>query len=279
MEGFTDAAARRYDEIARAGATLAVALDFDGTLAPIVEDPRTARIAPEAPGVLAELSTHIRALAVITGRPARQVLDLGGLDGLGAEMEQRESALFVFGQYGNERWSSDSPHVISPPPPPGLAGFLAELPRLLRESGTQPWVEEKGIAVALHTRALDDPQAAYDTLLPVIAAAAHEHGLRVEPGRYVIEVRGPGMDKGQALRRFVDEVGAGAVLYVGDDLGDLDAFATVEELREEGVPGLIVCARATESAIAEQADIVVTGPAGVLALLRQLTADLVRAHA
>ena len=279
MEGFTTAARRRYDEVVRSGERLAVALDFDGTLAPIVDDPREAHIAPEAPGVLAELATHIGALGVITGRPARQVLDLGGLDDLGEQLRARGCELFVFGQYGNERWSSGSSRVVSPPPPAGLAGFLTELPRLMRESGVEPWVEEKGIAVALHTRALDDPQQAYDTLMPLVTEAAGRHDLRVEPGRLVIEVRGPGMDKGQALRRFLDEVGAGAVLFAGDDLGDLDAFAAVEELREEEMPGLLVCARTMDSELAERADAVVAGPAGVLDLLRRLTADLERTGA
>jgi len=278
MEGTTEAR-RRYDEVVRAGASLAVALDFDGTLAPIVEDPREARIAPEAPGVLAELATHIGALGVITGRPARQVLELGGLDDLGEEVRARGRDLFVFGQYGNERWSSGSPRVVSPPPPAGLAGFLADLPGLMREGGVEPWVEEKGIAVALHTRSLDDPQEAYDTLMPLVTAAAGRHDLRVEPGRYVIEVRGPGMDKGQALRRFVAEADAGAVLYAGDDLGDLDAFDAVDELREVGTPGLLVSARTTDSAVSERADVAVAGPAGVLDLLRQLSADLARTRA
>jgi trehalose 6-phosphate phosphatase len=61
------------------------------------------------------------------------------------------------------------------------------------------------------------------------------------------------------------------VVFVGDDLGDLPAFAEVDRLRGEGVPGLVVCSGSTEvTALAERADLVVDGPEGVAALLRSL---------
>ena len=65
--------------------TRAVLFDFDGTLAPIVENPQAAVIHPDAPGVLVDLSAQVAAVAVLTGRPARQVLALGGLDEVGGE--------------------------------------------------------------------------------------------------------------------------------------------------------------------------------------------------
>lgn len=91
----------------------------------------------------------------------------------------------------------------------------------------------------------------------------------------VLELRPPGMDKGVALLEHVRETGAGAVLYAGDDLGDLPAFAAVEKLRADGVPGLLVCSGSAEvGALAERADLVVDGPAGVVELLRALAAQL-----
>jgi trehalose 6-phosphate phosphatase len=91
----------------------------------------------------------------------------------------------------------------------------------------------------------------------------------------VLELRAPGVDKGAALEEHVREVGAGAVLYAGDDLGDLAAFAAVEKLRGEGVPGLLVCSGGGETnesvpEIEDRADIVVDGPAGVVGLLGAL---------
>jgi trehalose 6-phosphate phosphatase len=166
--------------------------------------------------------------------------------------------------------------VISPKPPRGLASFTAAVPRLLRLAGAEEaWVEEKGLAVAVHTRRLEDPQAAYDRLLAVLTDAARSHDLDVEPGRHVVEIRAHGMDKGAAVHRLVDEVGAKAVAFIGDDLGDLEAFNAVDDLRRRGFHGLLVASHSEEeSALAERADLIVDGPEGVLDLLRQLVADI-----
>jgi trehalose 6-phosphate phosphatase len=99
----------------------------------------------------------------------------------------------------------------------------------------------------------------------------------VEPGRYVLELRPPGMDKGKALRSFVDDRAArpSAVLFAGDDLGDLAAFDAVDGLRAEGVPGALVCSGSTEvTALADRADLVVDGPAGVVDLIGSLADSL-----
>lgn len=123
----------------------------------------------------------------------------------------------------------------------------------------------------MHTRRAADPQAAYDALRGPLAALAERHGLIVEPGRFVLELRPPGIDKGVALAEYVRETGARSVLYAGDDLGDLAAFAAVEKLRAEGTAGLLVCSGSTEvTELAERADLVVDGPAGVVGLLTAL---------
>src|SRR6478736_7865039 len=94
-----------------------------------------------------ELDEQVRAVAVITGRPARQVLALGGLEEVGNAIGEHGRELFVLGQYGNERWTSTNRRVISPKPPRGLASFTAGLPRLLRRGeADEAWVEEKGLA-------------------------------------------------------------------------------------------------------------------------------------
>ena len=275
MEFRTPEGQQRYDELVASAASAVVGLDFDGVLSPIVPDPASATIHPEGPVVLLALAEQVRGVAVITGRPARQAISLGRLDQVGAALAERGRELFLLGQYGNERWSSGSGEVVSPPAPEGLGSFLAGLPDLLRHHGAaDAYVEEKGLAVAVHTRRLPDPTAAFDRLLPVISEAALAHGLGVEPGRLVIEVRAPGMHKGQALRTIHAELGARGVLFAGDDLGDIEAFRAAAALREQGEPGLLVCSGSEEQrALVELSDIVVDGPAGVLALLRRFARD------
>jgi trehalose 6-phosphate phosphatase len=269
-----------YAALVRAGDGLLVALDFDGTLAPIVDDPAVALIHRDAHDVLVGLAARVRAVAVLTGRPARQVLALGGLDEVGDAIGESGRELVILGQYGNERWTSNARRVVSPKPPAGLARFIGDLPRLLRQAdATDAWVEEKGLAVAVHTRRMAEPREAFDRLLPALTEAAKERNLTVEPGRMVIEIRAAGMDKGLALRRLVDEYDARAVLFVGDDLGDVPAFEAVADLRAAGMPTLLVCSGSDEqSALRELADVEVAGPDGVMAFLHGLTADLTAAH-
>ncbi len=208
MEFASTCGEREYAALVRAADDLVVGLDFDGTLAPIVEDPESAHIHPDAGEVLVEFAGQVRAVAVVTGRPARQALALGGLEEVGNAIGETGRELFVLGQYGNERWTSTDRRVISPKPPRGLATFTSELPRLLRRAdAVGAWVEEKGLAVAVHTRRLDDPDAAYERLLPILTEAAKGHEMDVEPGRSVIEIRAHGMHKGAAIHRLVDELG------------------------------------------------------------------------
>lgn len=266
---------RRYAELVRAAESVAIGLDFDGVLSPIVEDPATAHIHPEAGDMLADLAAQVRAIAVITGRPARQALALGGLEEVGNRIGDAGRELFLFGQYGNERWSSTNRRIISPRPPHGLSTFLLELPAVLRRVGAQDaHIEEKGLAVAVHTRRLSEPGDAARRLAGPLGELAAAHDLIVEPGRNVLEVRAPGMHKGHAVRTLVEEVGAGGFLFAGDDLGDIEAFAEVGRLHDEGLPTLLVCSGSEEQrALADLADVVVDGPEGVIELLRQLTED------
>ncbi|MFD3452481.1 trehalose-phosphatase [Streptomyces sp. NPDC058691] len=249
-----------------------VALDFDGTLAPIVPDPDSARAHPEAARVLARLAPRIGSVVVVTGRPAGVAVRYGGFAGVpGLEH------LVVLGHYGAERWDARSGEVRAPGAHPGVDALRAELPGVLDGIGAWhgTWVEDKGRAVAVHTRRTEDPQAAFEALRGPLEDLAERHGLIVEPGRMVLELRPPGMDKGVALGDYLREVGAGPVLYAGDDLGDLAAFGAVEKRRADGLPGVLVCSGSPEVAeLAARADLVVDGPEGVVRLLDTLAAVL-----
>ncbi|MGX5188961.1 trehalose-phosphatase [Streptomyces avermitilis] len=257
--------------LARPGRAV-LAFDFDGTLAPIVPDPDQARAHPDAVPALAALAPKVASVAVITGRPAGVAVRYGGFAGVpGLEH------LVVLGHYGAERWDAVSGTVNAPAPHPGVAAVRAELPGFLDRIGAWQgtWIEEKGRAVAVHTRRATDPQAAFEALREPLTDLATRHGLIVEPGRMVLELRPPGMDKGVALLEYARETGAEAVMYAGDDLGDLPAFAAVDKLRSDGVPGLLVCSGSSEvTELAERADLVVDGPPGVVSLLYALAARL-----
>ncbi|MDQ3095310.1 MAG: trehalose-phosphatase [Actinomycetota bacterium] len=248
-----------------------VAFDYDGTLASIVADPTTATPHPDVVAALSGLAPLVGTVAVITGRPARAAVELGGFAGRpGLEH------LIVVGHYGLERWSAATGGYETAEPPEGLDVVRAALQELLDSLGVgDADIEDKGLSVAVHVRRLAEPLAAYAAIEPPLRELAERAGLVAEPGRLVVELRPPGMDKGAALRALIDEFGATSVMFSGDDLGDLAAFAEVARLRGEGIPGLLVCSGSDEvTALAERADLVVDGPGGVAALVGRLVATL-----
>jgi trehalose 6-phosphate phosphatase len=248
-----------------------VGMDFDGTLAPIVNDPENAYADRDAVAALGRLGSKVGAVCVITGRPVRTAVRLGRFlqtPGLGS--------MIVVGQYGVERWNAAGDEYLVPPDPPEIASLAGELPGVLAALDLgQARIEFKGRAVVVHTRGLADPATAFRRLADPLRDLGARHGLLVEPGRNVWEIRAPGVDKGTALRRLVAETGARQVIFAGDDLGDLPAFEAVQELRSEGTPGLLISSASTEEdALTKLADVVLDGPGGVAAWLTELAERL-----
>jgi trehalose 6-phosphate phosphatase len=242
-----------------------IGTDFDGTLAPIVADPRAARALPGAVPALRRLARAVGTLAVITGRPAAEAVDYGGLDAV--------PGLIVLGHYGWQRWQDGE--LTGPGSPPAVQAARQVLPGVLGRAPEGTWVEDKGHALAVHTRRTADPDAALGLLRGPLDDLAERLGLAAQPGRMVIELRPPGVDKGTALTGLVRERAADPVMFCGDDLGDLPAFAAVRTLRAEGIRGCAVASASAESPqVAAAADLVVEGPEGVVALLTALAAEL-----
>jgi trehalose 6-phosphate phosphatase len=240
-----------------------IALDFDGTLAPIVADPAAARATPETTAVLGRLAGLAGTVAIITGRPAADAAAFAGLTAA--------ANVLVLGHYGRQRWERG--RLSGPAAPPGLAVARAELAGVLSAAGAGhgTWVEDKGDALAVHTRRTAQPSAEFERLASPLAALAERTGLIVEPGRLVLELRPPGADKGKAIVELAAARLPAAILFCGDDLGDKPAFAAVGDLRAAGTPALLVCSGSAEvPELAGYADLVVDGPGGVAALLASL---------
>lgn len=271
MHRLVEDADQRISSVVDCGGPLLLCLDYDGVLAPIVPDPAQAAIHHRAADVLRAAAPRIQDIAIVTGRPARQAVGLGRLDELAADLAEHGCSLQVRGQYGAQRWTP-AEGVVSPPPPAGLSGLGAELPGLLASAGaTTAIVEDKGLALAVHTRTMDDPSEALERIGEVLLPAAKRWGLVAEPGRFVLELRAPGHDKGGAIRELVAELEPAAVVYIGDDLGDIPAFEAVAALRREWLPGLLVCsASEEEQALLDLADLSVPGPDGVMDLIERL---------
>jgi trehalose 6-phosphate phosphatase len=252
-----------------------LAFDFDGVLSPIVDDPGLAQPFPGIFDALASLGRSVGSIAIITGRPVSFMISRNGFDALATTRD-----LTIYGQYGLERWDAQSQAMTTRPVNGGIAVVREELAGLLQQPGMPDgaWIEDKGNAVAVHTRRTADPAAALEMISQPVRDIAGRHHLHVEPGRMVLELRPHGMHKGDVLREIVTGKGMGSVLYAGDDLGDLSAFAVVDELRADGVPGVKVCSASTEAPeVAAAADLVVDGPPGIGNLLGDIQRQIKQA--
>jgi len=123
-------------------------------------------------------------------------------------------------------------------------------------------LEDKGLAVAVHWRGAPDEDLAAAETAALVAEVGEATGLAREPGKLVEELRPPiDWDKGATVRSLAAERRLAEVCYVGDDRGDLAAFAAVRELG--GVAVAVDHGRETPPGLLAQADVVVTGAEGV----------------
>ncbi len=241
-------------EIARLAPRAGLFLDLDGTLAPIVARPELVRILPEIQLVLSRLAKRLEVVAVVSGRPSSQVRELVDVEDV-----------VVVGTHGLEG------------EPPMAAEVLVEIEAAAAAVGA--WVEPKGAAAAVHFRGLEDPEAAEAASAGALAALATAHSLEILPGKRILELTPEGRPrKGGALERIARERALQGILFAGDDVGDLDAFAALDKLRASGLWTCGVVARGKEAPpeVEAAADLVVDGPPGVAALLGSLADELDR---
>jgi trehalose 6-phosphate phosphatase len=260
----TDASAKVVTALREQVPRALIALDFDGTLAPIVTDPADSRPAPGALDALAVLARAGTQIVVITGRDARTAVELGGFDTV--------PGLIVEGLYGAETWQAGE--LDAPEEPPVIGDLRARLPAVVAAHTVDPavWIEDKRLSLVVHARRARDPAAAIEAVRAPVSDLAARLGLETHDGRDVLEIRLPGYDKGAVLRRLVARFEPRAVLFAGDDLGDLPAFATIRHLRAHGYLAWSVAASTEIAQVRAAADLHVDGPAGLVGLLRAVAA-------
>lgn len=196
-------------------------LDFDGTLAPIVTEPARSRLAAGLEDVLAGLAQQLGLVALVSGRPAAFLAERASIPGV-----------LLIGLYGLEEWRDGSPRVR--PEAGAWRQAVAEAREVLagRFSAFEGvHVEDKGLAVAVHWRNAADHVTAEAAVTAIVTELAAQTGLALVSGKLVWELRPPvSWDKGSVVTSTARELGLERVVYVGDDFGDLPAFAAAREL-------------------------------------------------
>jgi trehalose 6-phosphate phosphatase len=194
---------------------LLVAMDFDGTISPIVDHAGDARPLPRSAAAFAELTALPRTTtALISGR---------ALDSLRAVASPPDETLLI-GSHGAEAWlgPGSAPLTLDPEQLSLLEdvrGILTEIADLA--PGTV--LEEKPAGVVLHTRlAADD--VAEDAVAAARAALQDRPGVYLKNGKRVLETSVVHASKGEGVDFLRQATGATGVLFAGDDTTDEDAL-------------------------------------------------------
>lgn len=204
-------------------------LDFDGTLVEIAEKPDAVQVTARLQDLLAQLSDKLAGrVAIVSGRAAMQVHGLLG-----------GPPVSVVGSHGLEfRFANGRSFMPEPP---------AELEHVRREMGrlAQEWenvlIEEKPLGAALHYRLAPEAE---DACVALARGLAADHGLHLQTGKMMVELRCGGGDKGSAIERLMEEppMRGTRPVFIGDDDTDEPAFLAAQAL---GGAGILVGARTT----------------------------------
>jgi len=222
---------------------VALFLDVDGVLAPIVPRPEDAHVPEETRAELRRLHERYALVACITGRTREDAERVVGVP-----------ELVYVGNHGLDG-EAEAPLWTE-----RLASFLAGL--------DWPRIENKGLTASLHYRDRPDEDAARAEL-EEIAAQARAAGFVARFGRKVLELIPPlDANKGTAVRRLLELKGVRRALYAGDDTTDLDGFRALDGL--DVVVRVAVVSHEGPSELYDSADLTVDGPGEFLQVLRRL---------
>ncbi len=205
-----------------------IALDFDGCLAPLVDDPSSSRPLPEAAAVLEEIvAFDDLELAIISGRPADDLIHLANppantwiVGSHGAEIGHVDGE----GNFTREDFELDAEAATL------LERVTADLAKIA-EAYEGVWVEHKPAAAALHTRQAR-PEVGAAARDAALAGPATLEGVHPMQGDEVVEIAVVAATKGEALTALRADVEKRrgepvTVLYAGDDVTDETALATL----------------------------------------------------
>ena len=245
--------------------------DIDGTISRIATVPSEANVSEEARSAMRRLSQRLAVVGAVTGRAASDGAAMIGLPDM-----------LVVGNHGlewlhrEERWVHPSADASRR----SLDAALAEIGEAVTRAGFADGVllEDKQLSASIHYRLSPDPVAARETIADVATTIASAHGLRVSEGRFVVEVR-PAVivNKGTAITELVKAHGLAGVIYLGDDVTDVDAFVAIRTLRARGLTtSLSVAVLSPEShpSVAQMADLSIQGVDACIGLLGALATSL-----
>jgi trehalose 6-phosphate phosphatase len=237
--------------------------DIDGTISPVARVPSEAFIAESARDSLRALGTTLSIVGAITGRGAEDAAGMLGLDGT-----------VVIGNHGYERLQAGERLIH--PSALGSRASVAACTSAIAEivDRTPPLsgvvVENKDLSASVHYRLVEDQGRTTELLKQLVQTIAELHELDVTEGKLVVEIRPRAIvNKGTAIHDISIELNLAGVVYLGDDVTDVDAFRALATLRSPEIATLSVgvVSPETHAVVLDSADVLIEGVEGCVALL------------
>jgi len=204
-------------QIARTGQLL-VSCDYDGTLAPIVDDPNEARPLPEAVDVLRHLAMlPATSVAVVSGRALRDL----------AAMSRLPREITLVGSHGAE-FDLGAVAGLNEQSAQTLSNIIGDCVRISSPvPGTQ--LEIKPAAIAVHVRRTQ-PEAGEQVIAALRERFEDDDSVFLTAGKNVLEISVVQAHKGNAVEQLREDLSASAVIFLGDDATDEDVFANFSDV-------------------------------------------------
>jgi trehalose 6-phosphate phosphatase len=238
--------------------------DLDGTISPMFRTPAEAKVSPACRRYLGAIARKVALVAVVSGRATEDVRRIVGLEGI-VYVGLHGFSLAMPPVWGEEEAATYNVLTRS---------LLDDLRRTVTSPGIA--IEDKGPLIAIHYRQAPDPPAARRAILDAVGAVPAARRFALHEGKMFVELRPPvpSMNKGAAVRHLATERGLRSVIYLGDDVTDIDAFRALHEPGAFRGASVVVAGEETPPEVVAAADYRLEGVAGTEWLLGELAVAL-----
>lgn len=239
--------------------------DVDGTISRTTSSPDEATVSPKCRHYLTILCRKLTLIAAISGRPATQIKEMIGIDGM-----------VYLGNHGLERLGEGDYELAQ-----NTKDYSQVIKTVLKEltpslSGEGIIIEDKGITASIHYRLCLEPESVMKRILTAVKSLPQARSLQIMEGKMVINLLPDiGVNKGTATLKLIKSYNLEGGIYIGDDNTDIDAFKAIHTPQSD-FQGLAigVISKEMPQDLTKEADLTLNGVADVERFLGWMSEEL-----